>query len=84
MGIPPVIPSSPSRRETSLVESGPQAVDGVERNAPQTDWHGFDQLDFVKILGSVRVFLDDLGVWVGVEECGNFPLKFCGAALGVR
>jgi hypothetical protein len=66
-----------------LVESGTQAVECVRGNAGQGDWHGLGQLDFMKILSSIRVLLDDVGVWVTVEERNGFPVKLHNASLGV-
>jgi hypothetical protein len=83
MRVLPVGIGSDSDSVTSLIKSGSHVVNTIRRNTGQADWHEFSQLDFVKILSSVSILFDDLGVWITFKESRGFPLKFSHAALGV-
>jgi hypothetical protein len=64
-----------------MIEGGAQVVNGVNSDMSQSGGHGLGELDLMHILRCIRIELNDVTVWVAIEELGNLPIKFTDAVL---
>jgi hypothetical protein len=53
---------------SGLVEHGAKVIYGIENDAWQHDRQWLGELDFVKILSGLRLFINEVGPWVTVDK----------------
>ncbi len=70
------------RGVAGTVQRSAQVDHGIGSDVGQCDWHGLHELDLVNLLSSVRVRLNDSGVWVCTEKGSNLPVKIASVMLG--
>ena len=56
--------SGDSRGVADLVKDGSQIVGGIEQNAGQDLRQLLSDLDFIKILAGIRIFVNEAGPWI--------------------
>ena len=71
-------------RVNGLVQGVAQVLNCVNSNALQRNWHGLSELDLMHFLRSVRIDLNDLSVWVTLDERSEVPFKVTHDALPVQ
>ena len=74
----------PDQSEDCLVESVTQVIEGVRDNTLQMDWHGLNEFDLAELLSSIRIDLNDRGVWLTAVERENLLLKITKVMLCSR
>ncbi len=55
-------------RVSSLVKSRAKVEEGVECDIAPFEWDGFNERDFVNLVNSIRIGIDEKAVWATVEE----------------
>lgn len=79
----PLCPGSDCDGESGLIECRSQVIHGVNSNAAPGPWHGLDESYLKHLLAGIRVYLDDLSVWVECPEIRDFGFKLTDTSLGV-
>ena len=79
--VAPFVVGSGGDGESGLVKRGAHTTNRVERRAAEGGWNGFSELDLMKLLSGVGVWLKDQCVWVAADETKDFPLEFAHASL---
>ncbi len=59
----------------SLIESGPEVVSGIGSNIGERPWQWPSEFNLVELISSIRVGLNNTGVWFGIQKGLEFPLK---------
>jgi hypothetical protein len=78
-----VLASSDADSKSGLVESGAKIVKRIEDNTWQFDWQRLCEFDLVRILGAIRVYVHESGVWIAVREGAGLPFECLNVTLGV-
>jgi hypothetical protein len=82
--VPAVGVSRLSDREASPVQCRSQVRRHIKSDVGEKFWHGLTQANFVELLASIRIALNETGVWVVVDESGDLGLQLCKVSLGIR
>jgi hypothetical protein len=81
VSVPSRPPRSDSNRESQLIERAPEILDGIQREARNTQGQGLDELDVVPMVRSV--WLSNDGVRITLKEGFSQNLNLVDVRLGV-
>jgi hypothetical protein len=80
----PLVAAGHSGRVSGLVEGRSEIINNISGGISNVVWQFLDELDFVKLGSSIRVGLNDSGVWATLEESGALSAHISKVTLCIR